>query len=254
VSVRLPDPGEAVWLDPANIVREGFRRSRVVMMNERHNGLSRCVRTREIGRRILPAAWEAGAHVLAMEALGPPGREGESLSPYPRQPDMKAMIDRARELGFELRGYEAEIDRTPPELGMDLMSLAVTNWREERQAANLAYLLRSLPADARLLVWCGNSHHRKALVPMTGPASRTGEWTPMGWWFVRLTGIEPFVIDQTVTVSGPPSSPYWARQIDRYRSALEAAGGTAGLLLEAEEAGQHAADAVLLSLDNEMTE
>ena len=74
------------------------------MMNEAHNGLSRCIRTREIGRRILPGAWEAGARVLAMEALPPPGREGKSLSPYPRQPDMNAMIDRARELGFELRG------------------------------------------------------------------------------------------------------------------------------------------------------
>jgi hypothetical protein len=254
VSVRLPEPEAGVWLDPADIVREGFRRSRVVMMNEAHSGLARCARTREIGRRILAPAWEAGARVLAMEALGPPGREVESLSPYPGQPDLKAMIDKARELGFQLHGYEAEMDRTPRGLGADRMSLAITNWREEQQAANLARLLRSVPASGRMLVWCGNSHHRKA--PLAGPASRPGEWTPMGWWFIRLTDVDPFVIEQAVTVYRDPASPsrrYAERLVDRYRSVLQAHGGTAGALLDAKEAKQRAVDAVLLSLDNEMT-
>jgi hypothetical protein len=212
------------------------------------------VRTREIGCRILPAAWAAGARVLAMEALGPPGREAESLSPYPRQPDMKAMIGRAQELGFELRGYEADVDRTPPELGVDPRSWAIINWREERQAANLIGLLRSLPASARMLVWCGNSHHRKA--PLRGSASHAGEWTPMGWWFLRLSGVEPFVIDQAATVyweAASPSRRYAEGLIDRYRSVLQDHDGTAGVLLDTEMARQRAVDAVLLSLDNEMT-
>jgi hypothetical protein len=41
------------------------------MANEFHNGLLRCVRTREIGRRLLPVAHECGVRHLAMEALYP---------------------------------------------------------------------------------------------------------------------------------------------------------------------------------------
>ncbi len=61
----------AVWRGPEELVTIGFQRTRVVMMNEAHSGLQRCIRTREIGRRILPAAHEAGVRHLSMEALWP---------------------------------------------------------------------------------------------------------------------------------------------------------------------------------------
>ena len=41
----------------------------VVVVNECHNGAQRCVRTREVGQRLLPCAHKAGVRVLAVEAL-----------------------------------------------------------------------------------------------------------------------------------------------------------------------------------------
>jgi len=70
--VDLPAAETAHWLTAEDLVREGFRRSRVVIMNEAHDGHRRCVRTRTVGRRVLPAAMESGARVLAMEAWGLP--------------------------------------------------------------------------------------------------------------------------------------------------------------------------------------
>jgi hypothetical protein len=41
-------------MSPSEIVSYGFATSPVVMMNEAHNGMSRCARTRRIGRESLP--------------------------------------------------------------------------------------------------------------------------------------------------------------------------------------------------------
>ncbi len=57
------------WRTPEAIVEVGFRRSRVVMMNEAHDGDLRCIRTRLIGQRVLVPAHHAGVRYLAMEAL-----------------------------------------------------------------------------------------------------------------------------------------------------------------------------------------
>jgi hypothetical protein len=43
-----------------DLVRWGFAHAPVVMANEAHNGLTRCVRTREVGVRMVRAAHEAG--------------------------------------------------------------------------------------------------------------------------------------------------------------------------------------------------
>jgi hypothetical protein len=59
------------WRSPEELVELGLARSRVVMMNEHHNGLKRSVRTRVIGKRVLPTAHAAGVRHLAMEALTP---------------------------------------------------------------------------------------------------------------------------------------------------------------------------------------
>jgi hypothetical protein len=64
-------PAPKRWRTPEQLVALGIRRSRVVMMNEAHDGLRRCVRTRRVGQRVLPAAHDAGVRYLAMEALNP---------------------------------------------------------------------------------------------------------------------------------------------------------------------------------------
>ena len=48
------------WCSVEDLVRWAFAHAPVVMANEAHSGLARCVRTREVGVRIIQAAHEAG--------------------------------------------------------------------------------------------------------------------------------------------------------------------------------------------------
>jgi hypothetical protein len=71
------------WCSVEEFTRWGFAHAPVVMANEAHSGLARCVRTREIGVRVIGAAHQAGVRRLAMEALprpedARPGRSGPS--------------------------------------------------------------------------------------------------------------------------------------------------------------------------------
>ena len=69
------------------------------------------------------------------------------------QPDMRALIQAALELGWTLWRYEADIDHAPAALVQQgLLSQAFTNWREAEQAHNLAGVLAGLAASDRLLV------------------------------------------------------------------------------------------------------
>jgi hypothetical protein len=53
------------WRPVEDLVRWGFAHAPVVMANEAHDGLARCVRTREVGARMIEAAHEAGVRRLA---------------------------------------------------------------------------------------------------------------------------------------------------------------------------------------------
>ena len=133
------------WRPVEDLVRWGFAHAPVVMANEAHNGLARCVRTREVGVRMIRAAHEAGVRRLAMEAL--PHRPGDTQGPilavppdtegYLAQPEMRRLIGTALDLGWTLWAYEAVIDITPDTDQDHLRSMEFTNWREREQAANL---------------------------------------------------------------------------------------------------------------------
>jgi hypothetical protein len=247
---------ESVWLrPPEDLVEIGFERSRVVMMNEAHDGLRRCIRTREVGRRVLPAAHRAGVRHIAMEALwsrdflteaNRTQRVPEWQQGYLSQPEMRALIQDALDLGWTLVGYEADMD-SPERPSVDLMSQAVTKWREQDQARKLAAALNALLSHAPLLVWCGNSHLSKT------PGD---ELTPMGFHFSNLSGIEAFAIDQTVTVELPEGASQEAL-MQQYADQLRGLGGSGGFLVK--ESGVLGwtecddVDAVVLSLDNSLT-
>lgn len=241
-AARWPRSGEVEWLSAEELVQEGFRRSRVVMMNEASSGRRRCVRTRRTGTRILPAARAAGARLLAIEALGPPG--GEPPAPEVlAQPEMAQFLATARRLGFRVTGYDADGKTVPVRLRTKTKSPAFSNWRDERQAANLAALLGELPAGDRMLVWAANLHHAKV---------RFMAYQPTGWRFRTRTGVDPFVIDQTVTVAFVERravSPVlrWAQAELRRR------GGEAGFIWhEGLPRLSPGSDAWMLSLDNRM--
>lgn len=268
------------WRTPNELVTLGFARVPVVLMNEAHSGLARCVRTREVGRRILPAAHAAGVRHLAMEALHPAfagAANRERLAPeahlesYLGQPEMRALIQAALDLGWTLHCYEADlgvwlqerhgysVQRGPEgELILEpewierhrdeLMSDEYTNWREEQQALNLLAVRALIGPEAKLLVWCGNGHLLGA---------EQGWWVPMGAHLVRR-GCPLFAIDQTVTVAFEgPGSTWRAELVERHAADLAAHGGTAGLVLAELPADAHPmrdVDAVMLSTDNTLVE
>jgi hypothetical protein len=60
------------WLTIEELAAEAFGVAPVVMANEAHDGMRRCVRTRRVGVRLVRAAHELGVRDLAMEALPAP--------------------------------------------------------------------------------------------------------------------------------------------------------------------------------------
>jgi hypothetical protein len=267
-----------VWRTPEELVQIGFERSRVVMMNEAHSGLARCRRTREIGQRVIPIAHACGVRAIALEALDPEAtREANATRRLPdvsvgylTQSDMRTLIQIALDLGWQLVHYEAdwrewlkkkfgiiipqvwndEILALTQQYQAEFQSQEYTNYREEQQARNLIAFLAGQPGDTKLLVWCGNGHNGK---------HQLEDWLPMGCQFLKLSQINPFCIDQVITVKFHGSyTPFAQRLLDEFGSILEQHGGSAGFLTE--EAPQPVrgrweyVDAVVLSLENELTE
>jgi len=244
------------WRPVEDVIRWGFAQQPVVMANEAHNGLARSVRTRVIGARMIRAAHQAGVRRLAMEALYWPAKDvpgpittlPDHEHGYLAQPEMRTMIGTALDLGWTLWAYEAEI-RVTPETDPDwLRSMEFTNWREREQAANLCRLVDAAPGEP-MMVWCGNSHASK---------HEGGEWVPMGWHFREMSSIDPFVIDQTVTVDFGDGPRPWERDLlGSLADVLAAYGGTAAIRREQAPPPldqRDYVDAVVVSTDNALTE
>jgi hypothetical protein len=241
------------WCPVEELIQWGFAHAPVVMANEAHSGLARCIRTREVGVRMIRAAHEAGVRRLAMEVLPWPAKDTpgpiRAIPPeaggYLAQPDMRRLITTALELGWSLWAYEAVIEITDQ---AELFSMEFTNWREREQAGHLCELLTAAPAEP-LLVWCGNGH-----------ASKRGdsEWVPMGWHFRAISGTDPFVIDQTVSVAFQGEPQRWVQTLlATLGETLTAHGGTAGILRDQAPRplrGRTDVDALVVSTDNALTE
>jgi hypothetical protein len=240
------------WRTADELLAIGLAQSRVVMMNEAHSGLRRCVRTRRVGTALLPYAHDAGVRCFAMEALLPSFAAAANATRevpaaeagYLAQPEMRELIATALGLGWRLAAYEADFSKKPSEL--EHLSLEETNWREEEQARNLCAVLQSVASSDRLLVWCGNHHLAK---------DTDGRWVSMGIRFARRSGLEPFAIDQIPSVNFGHGDPLASAWLDCYRDELEALGGAAGFLSEEAPPGWPSveiADAFLLALENDL--
>jgi hypothetical protein len=240
------------WRSPEELLEIGLRRSRVVMMNEAHDGLTRCVRTRRLGARLLPVAHRGGVRWFAMEALNPAfadeanetRRVPDAACGYLAQPDMRALIAAALALGWQLVAYEADFAQKPSALHH--LSVEEANWREDQQARNLRAALEKIPDENRLLVWCGNHHLAKYGV---------GDRVPMGARLAEQGAVEPFAIDQTSTVRFGHGDPYGTPWVEAYASEIETLGGAAGFL--GEEAppawpSPELSDAFVLAIDNDL--
>jgi hypothetical protein len=242
------------WCSVEELTVWAFTHAPVVMANEAHNGLTRCIRTREIGIRVISAAHHAGVRRLAMEALpwpadnspGPIRDIPPATGGYLAQPDMRSLITTALELDWSLWAYEAVFD--PGKDQAELLSSEFTNWRENEQAKNLCQLQAADP-KAPLLVWCGNSHATK---------HADSEWVPMGWHFAAMSGVQQFVIDQAVTVDFPRGEPRpWVQELLATLSdTLTAHDGTIGILRDQAPPPLDCwlgVDAVVVSTENALT-
>jgi hypothetical protein len=255
------------WRSVEDLIGWGFGHTSVVMVNEAHNGLARCIRTREVGVRMIRAAHAAGVRRLAMEALPWPAKDTpgpiRALPAVPggylAQPDMRRLITAALELDWSLWAYEAEIEVTADADPTDLLTLEVSNWRDRQQARNLCRVLAAAPAEP-LLVWAGGGHAFKE--PMTwldGAASQEPArgWVTMGCHFPALSGTDPFVIDQTVSITfGGQPPPWLPGLLAELSQTLAAHGGTAGILRDQAPAPLNSrtdVDAVVVSTDNALT-
>jgi hypothetical protein len=242
------------WCSVEDLTQWGFAHAPVVMANEAHSGLARCIRTREIGIRIIQAAHQAGVRRLAMEALpwpadnspGPIQAIPSDAEGYLAQPEMRRLITAALDLGWSLWAYEAVIDSRKDRA--ELLSREFTNWREREQARNLCQLVDAHRGDP-LVVWCGNSHASK---------QADSEWVPMGHHFAAMSGIEQFVIDQDVTVDFPGHGPrQWVEELlTTLANTLAAHGGTTGILRDQAPPPLDCwpgVDAVVISTENTLT-
>jgi len=176
-----------------------------------------------------------------------PGASG-GLGGYLGQPEMIELIDAALDLGWTLHAYEADFTSSPAGDGPE--DNAAVNWREDQQARNLGAVVAGLPESERILGWCGNGHlNRRSMTTFHEGEMRT--WTPMGSMVAAHCGLEPFSIDQDMTVEFEGVEHEW---LEPFVEVLQSHGGIAGFL--ADEAPQElswlrsSADAYVLSLDN----
>jgi hypothetical protein len=241
------------WHPPSAIVASAFKTHDVVIINEGHNGFSRCVRTRRVGLSVLSAAHEHGCRHLAMEALANPtdGPKHSQVAPTPSgylsQPEMMDLVEAALVLGWTLIAYEAAPDKDVARSD-GVETIQHVNRRELGQATNLVRAKRNIGPGAKMLVWCGNGHHAKRPV---------GEWRPMGFEFTRLFGEEPYCIDQLPTVALAAEHRAQIELTEELASILSEHGGTAGFHRIDPPNGywvpEHY-DSLILSTDNVMTE
>jgi hypothetical protein len=161
------------------------------------------------------------------------------------------LIAEALALGWNLVAYECDFSRWQGESG----TAEFANWRDAEEARNLTEFLARSPADLKLMVWCGNSHQRKT--PQRYPGLRGSTWIRLGQRFRELSGIDPFVIDQSVTVEYRWRRSPRRNDVKRYRTELSELGGTGGFLRNEDPdprwRDDMSADAWLLSLHNSMS-
>lgn len=275
--LALTWPGRAQLLPSEEIARVACLRSRVVMMNEAHNGLLRLTRSRRLGQALLPVFQAGGVRVLAAEALdAATAAEANRTRRFPvfdsrvgylGQPEMRQFLQAALDLNMNLASYEVDekeylaqrlwFDQHSITQGTERERFGGEDWnrfRELNQAQHLQKLLGGLRPEEKLLVWCGNGHLSKAPTQagITGWSNRP--YYLMGFHFQQLTGIEPFCIDQTSTADWPGEGTTRRGKLflERFGSKLEGPEESAGVLMESlpQEEQKPGADALIFSRRN----
>jgi hypothetical protein len=199
-----PLPTAAEWkaVPAADYIADAVADRRIVVVNEAHHR----PQTRLLTLQLLPKLRALGFDHFAIEALDPAdtglaarGYPTEKSGYYIQEPLYGEIVREALRLGFKVHAYE------PPNAG-----LLAAQARETGQAQSLQAVLREFP-DARLFVHAGYGHADKA------PGRLPDHARPMAEELARLTGIEPYTVDQTMVGSGD-----WSDRSSPYRRMVEA--------------------------------
>lgn len=200
-----PMPTAAEWkpVPAADYIADAVADRRIVIVNEAHHR----PQTRLLTLQLLPRLHALGFDHFAIEALDPAdtalsarGYPTEKSGYYIQEPLYGEIVREALRLGFKVHAYE------PPDAG-----LLAAQARETGQAQSLQAVLREFPG-ARLFVHAGYGHADKA------PGRLPDHARPMAEELARLTGVEPYTVDQTMVGSGDwfdRSSPY-RRMVDAF--------------------------------------
>ena len=170
---------------------------RVLMLNEEH----RSSRERAFAHELLEPLRQAGFTHLALETIDNAEAVTDRKYPlagdgfYTNDPILADLVRRAAEMGMGIVQYEADFEEMPKDLDPNDPT-AQTNWRERKQAENLAAFLKANP-EARLIVWSGRHHMSEDEAGEAGQDAGP-VWTPMGGIFRTLTGIDPLTVDLMV--------------------------------------------------------
>jgi hypothetical protein len=153
----------------------------VIMINEAH---AKPVH-RAFTYSLLEDLYKEGYHYLAMETLNNyANRSLDSLNVftgyYTNEPIGGELVRKALQIGYKLVAYEDTIPGHTP------------SQRDSMQAENIYSVIKNDPS-AKVLVHAGYGHICE---------ERLGDYIPMGSWFKKISGINPFTIDQTGLTQG----------------------------------------------------
>lgn len=165
--------------DARRVILKTAKESRVIIFNEAHYN----PRDRVFVTSLLQSLKSEGFTYFAAETFSVrPGFKENSKYPnlnsgfYSLEPQFGNLMREANRLNFVLYPYEYRNSRSQQE-------------RETGQAKNISRLLDSIP-NSKVIVYCGFSH--------IGEDSIENWANPMAAELNRLTGIDPYTIDQTV--------------------------------------------------------
>jgi hypothetical protein len=154
---------------------------KVIMINEAH---AKPVH-RAFTYSLLEDLYKAGYHYLAMETFNNyPNRCLDSLNVftgyYTNEPIGGELVRKALQTGYTLVSYE------------DTAGGHNSSQRDSVQAENIYSILKKDPS-AKILVHAGYSHICE---------EKIANYSPMGYWFKRISGIDPFTVEQTTMTQG----------------------------------------------------
>lgn len=170
------------YLPAKNSIISNAPHYRVIMINESH---AKPVH-RAFTYSLLEDLFKKGYRYLAMEAFNNYSNKClDSLNVftgyYTYEPVAGELVRKALQLGYKLISYEDT-----------LASLHTFSQRDSVQAANIYGVIKKDPS-AKILVHAGNTHISE---------EKIGDYIPMALWFKKISGIDPFTVDQTGMTEG----------------------------------------------------